>query len=76
LRHVSTERIKRLVNDEVLNTLDFTDFETGLDWTKGKQTNQSKRGVKRSSNLLETIHTNICCLNIDESNMRDTSSPL
>jgi len=28
LRHISIERIKQLVNDEVLSTLDFADFGT------------------------------------------------
>ena len=36
LGHISLDMIKRLVNDRVLNTLDFTDFETCVDYTKGK----------------------------------------
>ncbi|XP_028220247.1 uncharacterized protein LOC114401866 [Glycine soja] len=28
---------------------------------KGKQTNMSKKGTNRSSNILEIIHTDICC---------------
>ena len=32
---------------------------------KGKQTNKSKRGAKRSTNLLEIIRTDICCPNMD-----------
>ena len=41
LGHISIERIKRLVNEGVLNTLDFTDFETcGLH--KGKVDQQVK----------------------------------
>uniref|UniRef100_A0A2N9I1B8 Retrovirus-related Pol polyprotein from transposon TNT 1-94 n=1 Tax=Fagus sylvatica TaxID=28930 RepID=A0A2N9I1B8_FAGSY len=43
LGHISIERIKRLVNEGVLNTLDFTDFETCVDCIKGKQTNKSKK---------------------------------
>jgi len=50
-----------LVNEGVLSTLDFADFETCVDCIKGKQTNKSKKGAKRSLNLLEIIHTNICC---------------
>ena len=38
LRHISIDRIKRLVNDKVLNTLDFTDFNTCIDCIKGKHT--------------------------------------
>ncbi|RVW30939.1 Retrovirus-related Pol polyprotein from transposon TNT 1-94 [Vitis vinifera] len=34
LGHISIDRIKRLVNDGVLSTLDFTDFETCVDCIK------------------------------------------
>ncbi|KAM1665078.1 hypothetical protein ACFXTN_040504 [Malus domestica] len=63
------ERIKRLVNDGVLMSLDFTDYGTCRDCIKGKQTNKSSKGAKRSSELLETVHTDLCgpfptpCLN-------------
>ncbi|KAA8523978.1 hypothetical protein F0562_010591 [Nyssa sinensis] len=36
LGHISIEHIKRLVNDGVLSTLDFTDFNTCVDCIKGK----------------------------------------
>ena len=36
LGHISLERIKRLVNEEVLSTLDYTDFQTCIDCIKGK----------------------------------------
>ncbi|RVW57957.1 Retrovirus-related Pol polyprotein from transposon TNT 1-94 [Vitis vinifera] len=65
LGHISIDRIKRLVNDGVLSTLDFTDFETCVDCIKGKQTNKSKRGATRSSAILEIIHTDICSLDMD-----------
>lgn len=65
LGHISIERIKRLVKDGVLNTLDFVDFETCVDCIKGKQTNMSKKGANRSSSILEIIHTNICCPDMD-----------
>ncbi|KAL4376717.1 hypothetical protein GQ457_02G017480 [Hibiscus cannabinus] len=65
LGHISIERIKRLVNDGVLNTLDFTDFDTCVDCIKGKQTNKSKKGSKRSSTILEIIHSDICCPDMD-----------
>jgi hypothetical protein len=65
LDHISIERIKRLVNEGVLNTLDFTDFETCVDCIKGKQTNKSKKGANRSSDILEIIHTNICSPDMD-----------
>ncbi|RVW26923.1 Retrovirus-related Pol polyprotein from transposon TNT 1-94 [Vitis vinifera] len=63
--HISIDRIKRLVNDGVLSTLDFTDFETCVDYIKGKQTNKSKRGATRSSVILDIIHTDICSLDMD-----------
>ncbi|RVW65982.1 Retrovirus-related Pol polyprotein from transposon TNT 1-94 [Vitis vinifera] len=65
LGHISIDRIKRLVNDGVLRTLDFTNFETCVDCIKGKQTNKSKRGATRSSTILEIIHTDICSLDMD-----------
>ncbi|RVW27457.1 Retrovirus-related Pol polyprotein from transposon TNT 1-94 [Vitis vinifera] len=65
LGHISIDKIKRLVNDGVLSTLDFTDFETCVDCIKGKQTNKSKRGATRSFTILEIIHTDICSLDID-----------
>ena len=65
LGHISIDRIKRLVNDGVLSTLNFTDFETCVDCIKGKQINKSKKGAKRSSDILKIIHTNICSSNMD-----------
>ena len=62
---ISIDRIRRLVNDGVLNTLDFIDFETCVECIKGKQTNKSKKGATRSSAILEIIHTNICSLDMD-----------
>ena len=35
LRHISIERIKRLVNDGVLSASDFIDFDTCMDCIKG-----------------------------------------
>ena len=66
LGHISIERIKKLVNDGVPSTLDFANFETYVNCIKGKQTNKSKRGAKRNTNLLEIIHTDICCPDMDE----------
>ncbi|XP_059294564.1 uncharacterized protein LOC132047552 [Lycium ferocissimum] len=65
LGHISIDRIKRLVNDGVLSTLDFTDFDTCVNCIKGKQTNKSKKGAKRSSTILEIINSDICCPNMD-----------
>ena len=46
LGYISIQRIKRLVNEGILNALDFTDFETCLDCIKGNQINKLKKGVK------------------------------
>ena len=65
LGHISIEIMKKLVNDRVPYTLDFADFKIRANCIKGKQTNKSKRGAKRSTNLLEIIHIDICCPNMD-----------
>ena len=57
--------MKKLVNEGVLSTLDFSNFESCVQCIKGKQTNKSKKGAKRSTNLLEIIHIDICCLDMD-----------
>ena len=65
LGHISIDRIKRLVKDGVLSTLDYTNLETCVDCIKGKQTNKSKKNANGSSNILEIIHTDICCPDMD-----------
>ena len=65
LGHISIDRIKRLINDRILSTLDFTDFDTCVDCIKDKQTNKSKKGAKRSSTILEIIHSDICYPDMD-----------
>ncbi|KAD4384941.1 hypothetical protein E3N88_25109 [Mikania micrantha] len=59
LGHISRDRLSRLVKDEVLPSLDFTDFGTCVKCLKGKMTTATKKGATRSSNLLEIIHTDI-----------------
>ena len=68
LGHISTQRIKRLVNEGVLSALYFTNFETCVDCIKSKQTNKSKKCVTRSEHLLGLIHMDICCPDMDGSN--------
>ena len=68
--HISIQRIKRLVNEGILSSLDFTGFETCLNCIKGNQTNKSKKGATRSKHLLEIIHTDICCPDMDDSDPR------
>lgn len=52
--------IERLVKNEILPDLDFSDLETCVDCIKGKQTKHTKKGATRSTRLLEIIHTDIC----------------
>ncbi|KEH44463.1 hypothetical protein MTR_1g115280 [Medicago truncatula] len=40
---------------------DFTDFETCVICIKAEQANKYKKCAKRSSKLLEIIHSDICC---------------
>ena len=54
----------------VLNTLDFSDFKTCVDDIKGKQTNMSTKGANMSSSILEIIHTDICCPDMDASGQK------
>ena len=65
LGHISQQRIKWLVNDGVLSTLEFTEYKTCINCIKGKQINKSKKGAKRSSDILEIIHTDICSPDMD-----------
>ena len=51
----------------VLSSPDFINFETCLDCIKGKQTNKSKKGATRSKHLLEILHTDISCPDMDGS---------
>ena len=64
LGHISQQSIQRLVNCGVLSTLDFTNYETCIDCIKRKQTNKSKKGAKRSSDVLEIMHMDICYLDL------------
>ncbi|GJX36332.1 retrovirus-related pol polyprotein from transposon TNT 1-94 [Tanacetum coccineum] len=60
LSHISKERLQRLVKNEILRNLDFTDFGLCVECIMGKQTKHNKKGATRSNNPLEIIHTNIC----------------
>ena len=55
------QKMKRLINDEILSNLDFSDFDTWVDCIKGKLATKI-RNVKadRCTELLRVIHTNIC----------------
>jgi hypothetical protein len=60
LSHISKERLERLVKDEILPNLYFTDFNVCVDCIKGKQTKHTKKCATRSGGLLEIVHTDIC----------------
>ncbi|CAM8940925.1 unnamed protein product [Rhodiola kirilowii] len=61
LGHISKERIMRLVKNEILPQLDFSDLNVCVDCIKGKQTKHIvKKSATRSTQLLELIHTDIC----------------
>ena len=47
------------MKDDILEHLDFTDFDICIDCIKGKQTKQIKKNTTRSKELLEIIHTDI-----------------
>lgn len=53
------------MNDGVLSTLNFTNFETCVNCIQGKQTNTHKKGAKRKTEILEIIHSGICCPDMD-----------
>jgi len=60
LGHISKERMQRLVKNEILLDLDFTDLNVCVNCIKGKQTKHIKKGATRSTQLLEIVHTDIC----------------
>ena len=60
LGHISGGRIERLVKENILHPLDFADLEQCVDCIKGKFAKTIKKTSKRSSRVLEIIHTDIC----------------
>jgi hypothetical protein len=53
--------IERLIKDDILTPLDFSDSDYCIDCIKEKYAKQVKKGeAKRSAGVLEIIHTNIC----------------
>jgi len=60
LGHISRERMKRLIKNEILLYLDFTDLNICVGCIKGKQAKHTKKEATRSTQLLEIVHTNIC----------------
>ena len=60
LGHISRERMERLIKNEILPYLDFTDLNICVGCIKGKQAKHTKKGATRSTQLLEIVHTDIC----------------
>jgi hypothetical protein len=61
LGHILRGRIERLIKDDILILLDFSNSDYCIDCIKGKYAKQVKKGeAKRSAGVLEIIHTNIC----------------
>ena len=57
--HISKQRVEHLISYEILPRLDFDDLEVCVDCVKGKLTKTKRKGVTRSQNLLEIVHTDI-----------------
>jgi hypothetical protein len=60
LGHISRGRIERLVKNEILPPLEFSDLEQCIECIKGKFVKKIKKNAKRSIGVLEIIHTDIC----------------
>ena len=60
LDHISRERMERLIKNEILPDLDFTNLNICVDCIKEKQTKHTKKVATRSTQLLEIVHTDIC----------------
>jgi hypothetical protein len=59
LDHISRERIERLVKNEILPPLEFSDLEQCRECIKGKYIKKIKKDAKRSTGILQIIHTYI-----------------
>jgi len=60
LGHISRGRIERLIKASFLPPLEFSDLEQYIDCVKGKYVKNIKKCAKRSEEILEIIHTDIC----------------
>jgi hypothetical protein len=56
-------RIERLIKDDILHPLDFSNSDYCIDCIKGKYTEQVKKcEAKQNAGILEIIHMDICGL--------------
>ncbi|RVW44372.1 Retrovirus-related Pol polyprotein from transposon TNT 1-94 [Vitis vinifera] len=61
LGHISRQRLERLVRDDVLYNLDFSDFKTCVVCLKGKMIAKTRNEkIDRHGSTLDLIHTDIC----------------
>ena len=61
LGHIFRHRMERLIKDEILPDLDFSDFDTYVDCIKGKLTTENRNTMaNRCTKLLGVIHIDIC----------------
>jgi hypothetical protein len=63
LGHISRGRIERLIKNDILIPLDFSNSDYFINCIKGKYAKQVKKSeAKRSGGILEIVHTDICGL--------------
>jgi transposase InsO family protein len=61
LGYISRGRVERLIKNDILIPLDFSNSDYCVDCIKGKYAKHVKKGeAKRSVGVLEIIHTDIC----------------
>ena len=61
LSHIPKQRMERLIKDEILQDLDFSDFDICVGCIKGKLTAKVRNAkIDRCTELLGVIHTDIC----------------
>ena len=61
LGHISRLRMERLIKDGILPDLDFSNFDTCVDFIKGKLTTKIRNSkVDRCTEFLGVDHTHIC----------------
>jgi hypothetical protein len=60
LGHISRGGIERLIKNEILPPLEFSDSEQCIECIKGKFVKKIKKNAKRSTGVLEIIYTDIC----------------
>ena len=59
--HISRQRMKSLIKDEILPNLDFSDFDTYVDCIKGKLTPKIRNAKANiCTKFLGVIHIDIC----------------